>query len=73
MAPVLNNLDERYGDRILFTYLDVDDPANSLFKALLGERLPPVIYLLEADGSIIAAWQGYVPIRDLENAFSQIP
>jgi hypothetical protein len=28
MAPIVHGLEAKYSDRILFTYLDIDDPAN---------------------------------------------
>ncbi len=68
----MNGLEDRYKDRIGFVYLDLDDPANSLFKALLKGRLPPFFYLVDAQGNLLQEWQGYVPIDVFENAFASI-
>lgn len=73
MAPVMNNLEERYNERVLFSFLDIDDPANSLFKTLLGERVPPVFFLLDADGNYLTDWQGYIAIEEFETAFAALP
>ncbi len=73
MAPIMNNLQERYKARINFVYLDVDDPANALFKNLIGNRLPPLFYLLDEQGAILHEWRGSVPIGDFEQEFQLIP
>ena len=69
MAPVMHVLEERYQDQIRFSYLDVDDPANSLYKMLLGDRLPPVFFVLDGQGSVVAEFQGYVKPEEFEAAF----
>jgi thioredoxin-like negative regulator of GroEL len=69
MAPVINSLADRYKDRILFTFLDIEDPANSLFKILLGDRLPR-FFLLDAQGNVLKEWQGIVPAIDFEQVFN---
>jgi thiol-disulfide isomerase/thioredoxin len=72
MAPVVHGLEDRYKDRIRFVYLDIDDPANSLFKSLIGSRLPPLFFLLDGQGNILQEWRGYVTTEDFERAFSTI-
>lgn len=72
MAPVVHGLEDRYKDRIRFIYLDLDDPANSLYKSMLKGKLPPFFYLLDAQGVLIQEWQGYVPIDKFESAFAAI-
>lgn len=69
MAPVINALQNRYKDRILFTFLDIEDPGNSLFKALIGSRVP-LFFLLDAQGNVLNEWQGVVPAADFEAAFN---
>ena len=69
MAPLMYSLEEKYQGRILFSYLDVDDPANSLYKTLLGDRLPPVFFLLDSQGTVLAEFQGYVKPEEFESAF----
>ncbi|MCI0521051.1 MAG: hypothetical protein L0Z70_12460 [Chloroflexi bacterium] len=70
MAPVINGLEEIYGDRIGFVYLDIDDPANGIYKYLLGNRLPPVFLLLDGSGNVLHDWRGYVDVAEFEAAFA---
>ena len=72
MAPVMHGLEDRYKDRIRFVYLDIEDPANSLFKSLIGSRLPPLFFLLDGQGNILQEWRGYVTTEDFERTFSTI-
>ncbi len=72
MAPVVHGLEDRYKDRMRFVYLDIDDPANSLFKSLIGSRLPPLFFLLDGQGNVLQEWRGYVTSEELERAFSTI-
>lgn len=72
MAPVMHRLGTRYRGQMGFVYLDVDDPANQLFKVLLGDRLPPVFFLLDGDGKVLHQWQGYVTFEEFEAQFTQV-
>lgn len=72
MAPVVHALEDRYGERIRFVYLDIDDPQNSLFKSLINDRLPPLFYLLDGQGNVLAEWQGFVPAAEFESAFASL-
>ena len=72
MAPVMYVLEDRYQNRIHFTYLDIDDPANNLYKKLLDNRLPPVFFLLDGVGNVIQEWQGYVKAEDFEAIFAKM-
>jgi thiol-disulfide isomerase/thioredoxin len=67
MAPVVYRLEDRYKGSIRFVYLDTDDPANDLFRRLIGDRLPPIFYLLDGEGNVVGEWGGYV----MEEIFSQ--
>jgi thiol-disulfide isomerase/thioredoxin len=70
MAPVLNRLEAKYSERIQFTYLDVDDKANSRFKQALGYQFPPHLFLLDGQGKVLKVWKGYVRVEELEEAFA---
>ena len=72
MAPVVHSLEDRYEDRIRFVYLDLEDPANSLFESMLKGRMAPFFYLLDGQGVILQEWQGYVPVEEFEKAFASI-
>jgi thiol-disulfide isomerase/thioredoxin len=72
MAPMMNSLEDKYQDQINFVYLDIDDPANSLFKTLLADRLPPVFYLLDGEGTILAELKGQVTVEEFEALFASV-
>jgi thiol-disulfide isomerase/thioredoxin len=72
MAPVMYALEDKYHDRIHFVYLDIEDPANSLFKTLLHDQLLPVFFLLDGEGKITHEWEGLVKTEDFESIFSSM-
>jgi thiol-disulfide isomerase/thioredoxin len=71
MAPVMNVLEQRNGDRLRFVYLDIDDPANNLYKTLLTNRLPPVFFLLDGQGNVLHEWQGYIELVEFEEGIAE--
>lgn len=72
IAPILYLLETRYGDRVNFVYLDIEDPANDLYTKLIGDKLPPVIYLIAADGSVIREWNGLISLEELEEGLQSV-
>jgi hypothetical protein len=60
MKPIVHGLQAEYGNRIIFTYLDVDDARNATFKEQLGFRYQPEFYLLDAAGNVAQKWIGPV-------------
>ena len=71
MKPMVHRLEAKYKGKIIFTYLDVDDPANEGLKASLGFRLRPTYVLLDAKGGIIDRWVGTLPEGDFVAAFEK--
>lgn len=71
MAPVVHGLEDRYGDRVRFVYLDIDDPRTKPFKQQLNYRYQPHIFLLDNDGHVLAQWVGAVDAATLEQAIVQ--
>ena len=69
MAPIVHGLEDRYGDRMAFSYLDIDDPATADFRSTLGFRYQPELYLLDANGQLIKKWVGPVQEQELIEAF----
>jgi hypothetical protein len=69
MAPIVHGLEDRYGDRMAFSYLDIDDPATAEFRAALGFRYQPELYLLDGQGTLIKKWVGAVAEAELAEAF----
>lgn len=70
MRPIVHGLQAQYGDQIVFTYLDIDDPAVKPLKADYGFTLDarPLFVLLDAQGNTLQRWVGVVPKEDLEQA-----
>jgi hypothetical protein len=71
MAPIVHGLEAEYRDRMKFSYLDIDDPANDDFKQALGFRVQPQLFLLDGNGEILQQWVGYTSEAQLRDAFEQ--
>ena len=69
MKPIVHGLEAKYGDRIQFTYLDIDNPQTNTFKAALGYRVQPHFFLLDGNGQIVRQWLGRVKEEDFVSAF----
>ena len=72
MAPLVHGLEDQYGERMNFVYLDIDDPATKPFKDDLGYRSQPHFFLLDRDGRILRQWQGYVNVDEFQRAFEAV-
>ena len=68
MAPIVHGLEAEYYDTINVAYLDIDDPANDVFKRELGYRFQPHFLLLDGDGNILEQWLGAVIGEDFRTA-----
>jgi len=68
MAPIVHGLEAEYYDRINVVYLDIDDPANDIFKRELGYLFQPHFFLLDGEGNILEQWLGSVRGQDLRSA-----
>ncbi|NOT07324.1 MAG: hypothetical protein HOP28_03875 [Gemmatimonadales bacterium] len=60
MAPIVHGLEQEWGQRVDFIYLDVADSANTAAKHRFGFRATPHFFLLGPDGSVQRTWQGRV-------------
>jgi thioredoxin-like negative regulator of GroEL len=69
MAPMVHRLEAEYYGRILFTYLDADDPRTQVFQSELGFFYQPEIYLLDGNGAVIQKFIGPVAEETLRNLF----
>ena len=69
MAPVVHGLEAEYHDKVKFSFLDIDDPANEEFKSTLGFRVQPQFFLLDENGEILQQWFGSVSAEDFRAAF----
>jgi thiol-disulfide isomerase/thioredoxin len=72
LAPEIHTLETHYGSRINFIYLDIDDPANDIYKKQLNYRQQPQFYLVDREGKVIREWQGTVAFDELVSAFESI-
>jgi hypothetical protein len=72
MKPIVHGLEAKYGDRIQFTYLDIDDSRTDSFKTALGFRVQPQYFLLDASGNVVKEWFGFVPEEELAAAFERV-
>lgn len=64
----MHGLEQQYGDRINFIYLDIDDARTDDFKRQLGFRYQPHIFLLDGEGNTTQQWLGFVSREELETA-----
>jgi len=71
MAPMVHGLEAKYFGRILFSYLDADDPQTVDFQKALGFYYQPEVYLLDADGKVLQKWVGYTSEEEFEAVFAQ--
>lgn len=69
MAPIVHGLESEYSDEVIFSYLDIDDSANSDFKKQLGYKYQPHFFLVDGQGDIVMQWLGPVPAEDFRSAF----
>ena len=72
MAPMVHELEARYGEEINFIYLDIDDPATKELKLQLGYELQPHYFLLDGNGFILGEWLGLVEAEEFERVFQEI-
>lgn len=68
---MVHGLEAKYFGQIQFTYLDAADVATREFQRILGFRFQPEFYLLDANGTVLQKWTGYVTQEQLESAFEQ--
>lgn len=72
MAPIVHGLEADWSDRIVFSYLDIDDPNTQPFKTALKYRVQPHMFLLDAQGNIVKQWLGRVSADELTAAFNGV-
>ena len=64
----MHGLEQQYGDKVNFAYLDIDDSRTDDFKRQLGFRVQPHLFLLDGNGQVIQQWLGLVGKDELEAA-----
>jgi len=68
---MVHGLEAKYFGRIKFSYLDADDSQTMDFQRTLGFRYQPELYLLDANGTVLQKFVGFVTQEQLESAFAQ--
>lgn len=68
VAPTVHGLEDMYGQRVNFIYLDRDDPSTLSIQQALGYTYQPHFFLLAPDGSVLGQWRGYVDGQELQQA-----
>jgi hypothetical protein len=71
MAPIVHGLEEKYGDRVKFVYLDIDDPLNNAIKRKLSVGWPPVFYFVDGNGNVLDRRFLYKDTTVLEAIFEE--
>jgi len=64
----VHGLEQQYGEKVNFVYLDIDDARTDAFKRQLGYRYQPHLFLLDGEGNITQQWLGFVTREELETA-----
>ncbi len=72
MRPIVHGLEAEYWGRIDFIYLDIDNAANLDVMQRYGFTSQPLFVLVEADGTEVQRWYGYVQASDLRAAFDAL-
>lgn len=63
--PVVNGLEEEYGERLQVVRLNFNDRANDGVISALGVRGHPTIVLLDREGEVGRTWFGTATAEDL--------
>ena len=71
MAPIVHGLKNEYGDRMVFTFLDIDDADTKPWMEELVYVGRPFYVLLDAEGNVLYQWSGFVPEADLREKFEE--
>lgn len=71
MAPMVHGLEAEYYGRVRFSYLDADDPRTDVFQRELGFVYQPEFYLLDADGTLLKKFVGFVSADEFRRTFNE--
>ena len=72
MQPVVNGLEQTWGNEITFTYIDRELPENADIVAQYGIRAQPVYVLLDGNGNEYKRWFGAVSAETFEAEFNAV-
>jgi hypothetical protein len=72
MKPIVDGLENEYGERIDFVYLNIDDPETAAAKEKYGYRVQPHFFLVNAEGDVVDEWLGPVSRDAFVTAFETV-
>lgn len=58
MMPIVHGLQEQFGSKVDFLYLDVQDSRTASARSQLGFLGTPHLFLLDAEGHAVREWRG---------------
>ena len=74
LNPLLKQMEAKWGDKVNFVYLNVDDPMNSNHLQRLSRlKVVPEVILLNGNGEVIKDWVGPPSEADLTSALENLP
>jgi len=65
IAPTVHSLERLYQGQVKFSYLDTDNPANTIYERQLFFRQEPHFFLLDAQGKVMKQWVGYASFEQM--------
>lgn len=65
MTPIVNGLEQEYGDRIVFQSLNVDEPEGRVVAQTYRVRGHPTIVIVDSKGEVVWTGVGVIPTADL--------
>jgi thioredoxin-like negative regulator of GroEL len=72
MRPMVHGLEAEYWGQIDFVYLDIDDSGNDGVKEQYEFISQPTFILIEADGTVLQRWFGYVSEEEFRQALDAV-
>lgn len=72
MEPIVHGLENEYGERIGFVYLNIDDPETTAAKEEYGYRVQPHFFLVDGNGEVVKEWLGQVSRDTFITAFETV-
>jgi thioredoxin-like negative regulator of GroEL len=72
MTPIVDGLEDRYGERLKFVRLDLDDTVQGQEARTLGVNAHPAFMLITGNGEVVARFAGEIARTKLEAAIMQL-
>lgn len=72
MMPIVHGLQQQFGSKVDFLYLDVQDPRTGPARDRLGFIATPHLFLLDAEGGIVREWRGITADSTLSAALDSV-